>query len=85
MEQDYSCVLLGDLNSRCGRQVNGLLEAVNDKKPLYMDPVDNVNRSNENGYKLLQLCKDMDCIIVNNCNKSICKFFDIQKETNMDF
>ena len=57
----YQYVVLGDLNARCGNNLNTLVK--NNIEPQYV-PVD--FRENENGRDLVQICKDNNLLVLNN-------------------
>ena len=59
-------VILGDFNSRCGKSVQKLLDGNSDRTLEYGSVVDDVPRPNSNGNKLLQMCRDIGGVIVNN-------------------
>ena len=65
MDQTHGAIVLGDFNARLGQAVNCLLEGVNNDWK-YNNIHDNIARPNTNGVKLLQLCSDLNCLIINN-------------------
>ena len=70
-------VILGDFNGRCGRNISNVLERLELPKKYFYDKdlPDPVEKTNGNAEKLLQLCKDTACLIVNNlhCDKKYFK------------
>ena len=70
-------VILGDFNGRCGRNISDVLERLELPKKYFYDKdlPDPVEKPNGNAEKLLQLCKDTACLIVNNlhCDKKYFK------------
>ena len=66
-------VILRDFNGRCGRNISDVLERLELPKKYFYDKdlPDPVEKPNGNAEKLLQLCKDTACLIVNNlhCDK----------------
>ena len=65
MDGDYSTLMLGDFNSRCGGNVYRLQS--NMPEDMFYDAnLPDQGKPNSNGEKLLQLCRDTDCVILNN-------------------
>ena len=69
-ESDDQCIIIGDLNSRCG---TGVQRMVQNHPLLHYTPIDLM--SNPNGNDLLQTCVDNDMLIVNNLRTNS-KFFE---------
>ena len=69
MDQGYKYVIAGDLNTRFGGKVH---ELVTDDDSLTYTPVD--KGENDNGKKVIGICKDQHLIVVNNLNTSSGKF-----------
>ena len=67
MDSDYQFIVLGDFNSRLGSSIRDLAQEDNDIHITYSEDLpDPVQRANQNGRKLLQLCQDIKCVVVNN-------------------
>ena len=68
---ETSVICFGDFNSRCGIAVKDLCENLLLPENNFYDKnlPDPIERPNENGERMLQLCKDSKCVIVNNLHK----------------
>ena len=64
-EEDTSYVIVGDLNSRFGKQVSDLINFVPScGNQLRYNPID--LGVNDNGKKVLSICKDNNLVVINN-------------------
>ena len=61
-DQNMKYVIAGDFNARVGEKVNNLV--LHNNTYAYSTPVDSV--LNDNGKKLLAVCKDSNLVIINN-------------------
>ena len=84
LQDNEKCIILGDLNSRCGDACNRLSKG---SVMRYSGLQDNVSKPNANGESLLQLCQDCNLLLANNLQTPNCKITrskDLSSEGAMD-
>ena len=64
LEDGDRCIVVGDLNARCGVNIDRIIQY--DPKYKYVDIPDPLPNPNANGGKLIQFCIDCDFLILNN-------------------
>ena len=85
MQAQGPIVLIGDFNSRCGKAVNDLLDTEELPEDVFYSEElpDPVERPNGNGIKILQVCRDTNCVILNNLHNGL-KYYKSDKTFRQD-
>ena len=75
IDSDLQYIILGDFNSRIGPAIHSLSQDDGVYRITYCEDLpDTIWQPNQNGHKLLQLCRDINCAIVNNARTENSQF-----------